>query len=135
MFTNMEIPLQASGGGNEKIYIATASSNAEVKAWDVVTSFSNPVVTLMLPFAPKYIYTRSKYTNGNNNWVNIWDSDISANNYVLLGETDTPTIGQAASIQSMPATASWIKSVSGTEVQLQMNDSLTLTDALFIAIG
>lgn len=126
----------SGGGGNEKIYIATASSNAEVKAWDVVTSFSNPNVYMTLPFEPKYIMTYCKYSNGNTYWWNIWDKELSTTKYIQVGVPQAYASISQSSIATMPtSTNSWLANVSGKNITLLNNDSLTLTDGLFIAIG
>lgn len=124
-----------SGSGGDELYIQTATSNAEVKAWDGA-SFANNVVTITLPFAPKYIYTRSFYTNGDAHWVNIWDSDISQNNFITFAETNTPTVQYAAQVVSLPnSSLTWLKSVNGNVVEILLPSTLTLTDALFVAVG
>ena len=121
--------------GGEDFYIQTATTSAEVKAWDGA-SFANNVVTITLPFAPKYIYTRSRYTNGDAHWVNIWDSDISQNNFIQFGENNTPTVTSAAQVVSLPnPSLTWLKSVTGNVVEILLPSTLTLTDALFIAVG
>lgn len=124
-----------TSGGGDKVYIGKATTSAEVKAWDGA-SFANNVVTITLPFAPKYIYTRSYYTNGDAHWVNIWDSDISQNNFIQFGENNTPTVTYGPQVISLPnSSLTWIKSVTGNVVELLLPSTLTLTDALFVAVG
>lgn len=127
----------ASGGGNEKIYVATASSNAEVKAWDVVTSFSNPNVNITLPFEPKYILTRCKYSSNSYTYWNVWDSSLSTSRYVQTTiNAAYSAIASSSLVVSIPnSSSSWISNISGKNITLLNSDSLTLTDALFIAIG
>ena len=131
-----EIILGESGGSGDKVYTAKATSSAEVKAWDGA-SFANNIVTITLPFEPKYIYTWTYWNNGSNHWVNTWDADISPNYMVVFGETNTPTIGQSAAVYALPnQNMSWIKTVSGNTVELWVNESsATLLNALFIAVG
>ena len=125
----------ASGGGGGKVYIGKATSNAEVKAWDGA-SFANNVVTITLPFAPKYIYTRSYYTNGDAHWVNIWDSDISQNYFITFAENNTPAVTYGPQVVSLPnSSLTWLKSVNGNVVEILLPSTLTLTDALFVAVG
>ena len=122
-----------SGGGDEDFYIQTATSNAEVKAWDGA-SFSSGVVTISLPFTPKYIMTYCQF--GNNKYYNIYDATFTTSKFVRY-TVNNSSITTNSTLTNLPNTgataASWLSVVGTGQVQLLMFDTSTLTKALFMA--